>query len=86
MRDKMDHIEHLRIYAISSVQILSLVKSHAFKIERCSILLRAFAPDDPVDSDFLSQIKLAVTDWRALERERRIGKLIVRTYDFQPTE
>jgi hypothetical protein len=83
---KASRIGHLRVFAISSQQILGFVKFHGFEIERCTVLVRGFSPDDAEHRDFLSQIKLVVRDWRALERQGRIRDLAVRTYDFFPTE
>ena len=79
-------IGHLRIYAISSQQILSFLKFNDITIEKCQILLRAFDPGDKQHHDFLNQIRLVVADWRRLHSSGRIGELEIRHYDFFPTE
>ena len=80
------HIDHLRVFAISSQQILGFLRFHPFEIETCSLLLRGFARDDQAHSDFRKQIELVVRDWRVLQRDGRIKNLTVRSYDFLPTE
>lgn len=79
-------VGHLRIYAISSQQILSFLKFNDITAEKCHILLRAFEPDDMAHRDFLNQIRLVVADWRRLHTSGRIAELEIRHYDFFPTE
>jgi hypothetical protein len=79
-------IGHLRIYAISSQQILSFLKFNDIIVDKCQILLRAFDENDRPHQDFLNQIKLVVADWHHLQKSGRIGKLEIRHYDFFPTE
>jgi hypothetical protein len=83
---KIRQADHLRIFAISSQQILGFIRFHAVDINRCSLLVREFAKDDRDNRDFRKQIELVVRDWRALERDGRIKNLTVRSYDFFPTE
>lgn len=82
----INHISHLRVYAISSQQVLGFIRFHSFYVDRCSLLIRGFAEDDYKHSDFRKQIELVVKDWRALVREGRIRTLSIRSYDFLPTE
>jgi hypothetical protein len=84
--DKIQRVGHLRIFAISSQQILSFLRFHAFQVERCSILLRSFPEDDAGHADFASQIRLVVKDWYNMKRDGRIANLRIRSYDFFPTE
>ena len=79
-------VGHLRIYAISSQQILSFFKFNNFIVEKCEILVRGFSPDDPIHRDFLNQIRLVVADWRNLHASGRVAHLEIRYYDFFPTE
>jgi len=79
-------IGHLRIYAISSQQILSFLKFNDITVEKCQILIRAFEPEDKIHLDFLNQIRLVVADWRHLHKSGRIAELEIRYYDFFPTE
>jgi hypothetical protein len=79
-------IEELRVFAISSQQILSFVKHQEFTINRCTLLVRAFSPRDKQHADFQGQIKLVVSDWRRLQQAGVIGELHIRSYDFLPTE
>jgi hypothetical protein len=83
---RLSRIDHLRVFAISSQQILGFMRFHPFEIENCSLLLRGFADDDEAHRDFRKQIELVVRDWRALQRDGRIKNLTVRSYDFFPTE
>jgi hypothetical protein len=76
----------LRVYAISSQQILSFVKFHDFSIEKCHVLIRGFEEEDTAHADFLGQIRLVVADWQRLRAAGRIGELEIRYYDFLPTE
>lgn len=80
-------VGHLRIYAISSQQILSFLKFNDIIIDRCDILIRSF-PDDEMEEniDFINQIKLVVEDWKRLQINGTISNLSVRNYDFFPTE
>jgi hypothetical protein len=86
MSERNPRIGHLRIYAISSQQILSFLRFYPFHVEKCSVLLRGFPDDDAQHRDFASQIKLAVRDWRAMVPAGRIDDLSIRSYDFFPTE
>jgi hypothetical protein len=79
-------VGRLRIFAISSQQILSFVKFHDISIEKCELLVRSFDPSDAAHKDFHNQIRLVVADWHRLKTSGRIGELEVRTYDFFPTE
>ncbi len=79
-------VGYLRVFAISSQQILSLVNFHDITIEKCHILIRSFKPDDIAHADFLNQIKLVVADWRRLQKSGRIAELEIRHYGFFPTE
>jgi hypothetical protein len=76
----------LRVFAISSQQILTFMRFEGFKVEHCMLLLRAFPERDVAHRDFRNQILLAVRDWRALAKDGRIEKLTIRSYDFLPTE
>jgi len=79
-------VGHLRIYAISSQQILSFLKFNDISIEKCHILLRGFEHDDTAHQNFLNQIRLVCADWQYLHRTKRILELEIRHYDFFPTE
>jgi hypothetical protein len=83
---RLPRIDHLRVFAISSQQILGFMRFHPFEIKNCSLLLRGFADDDQAHRDFRKQIELVVRDWRVLQRDGRIKNLTVRSYDFFPTE
>jgi hypothetical protein len=78
------HVGHLRVYAISSQQILGFVRNHSFHIDRCSLLVRWFSADDR--SDFAAQVRLVLDDWAKLHRAGRIGELDISFYDFFPSE
>lgn len=82
----INHISQLRVFAISSQQILGFIRFHSFYIDQCTVLVRGFAEDDDEHRDFRKQIELVVRDWRALERDGRIRHLSIRSYDFFPTE
>lgn len=82
----MPRVGYLRIFAISSQQILSFVKFHDMYIDRCDLLVRSFPEDDEPHRAFLNQIRLVVADWRRLQETGRIGQLTIRYYDFHPTE
>ncbi len=83
---RFPRIEHLRVFAISSQQILGFMRFHPFEIANCSLLLRGFTEGDQEHRDFRKQIELVVRDWRVLQRDGRIKNLTVRSYDFFPTE
>ena len=82
----VSRIGFLRVYAISSQQILSFLKFHDLSVDKCHVLLRGFDPKDVNHRDFLNQIRLVVADWQRLNREGRITELEIRHYDFHPTE
>jgi len=79
-------VEHLRIFAISSLQILSFFKFNDIRADKCQILLRGFEENDTDHQDFLNQIKLICSDWQYLHKTNRILELEIRHYDFLPTE
>jgi hypothetical protein len=83
---KTPRVGHLRIYAISSQQILSFLKFNDIMVEKCQILLRTFESNDAPHKDFLNQIRLVVADWHYLHKSGRIAELEIRHYDFFPTE
>jgi hypothetical protein len=76
----------LRVFAISSQQILSFFKFHTMTVEHCILLLRGFDSATTKNAAFIQQIKLVVADWTRLQKEGRIKKLEIRHYNFHPTE
>jgi hypothetical protein len=76
----------LRIFAISSQQILSFFRSEDFLVDTCQLLVRAFDRNDAAHAEFQNQILLAVKDWKRLAVDGKIKTLSIRSYDFFPTE
>lgn len=76
---------NLRIFAVSSQQILTFFRSHRFIVDNCELLIRA-DPRDKRTRAWANSSRLLVQEWRTLEREGYVGKLTVRSYDFFPTE
>lgn len=80
-----EEISHLRIYAISSQQILSFINSHPTRIKQCDLLIRGI-PEGELNSLFRSQIITVISDWKRLQRQGKVDRLTIRLYDFFPTE
>jgi hypothetical protein len=76
----------LRVFAISSQQILSFMRFENFQVDKCMLLLRGFGTEDSTHSEFANQIILAARDWHRMAAEGKINNLIIRSYDFHPTE
>jgi len=57
-----------------------------FTIDKCILLLRGFKDGDAEHAEFESQIILAVRDWQRLAKDGKISQLLIRSYDFLPTE
>jgi hypothetical protein len=77
----------LRVYAVSSQMILNMVRLHEIEIDSCQVLVRSCA--DAVNSQgqqLARDITLAEQTWHGLVQEGRIRHLVVRHYDFTPTE
>jgi hypothetical protein len=79
-------IAKLRVFAISSQQILSFMQFERMQVGECKLLLRAFDPKDQNHKEFSNQIALVVRDWNRLASDGKIGHLQIRSYDFLPTE
>lgn len=79
-----DHVDHMRIYAISSEQIFSFVSNSDLTVDRCSLLIQGFPPDD--ESDFARLVRLVAHNWRLLASRGRIKQLEIRAYDYFPTD
>ena len=81
-------MEHLRVYAISSGQIVHFVNHNKLKIDRCSVLIESkdHYPDARQREIFKTQALSAIHDWRSLVDAGRIGCLEVLRYDFHPIE
>jgi hypothetical protein len=82
------HVEHMRVYAISSVQIVQFVNHNKLKMDRCSLLVQNVGQHpDARRREFLEhQTLVAIHEWRSLVDAGRIGRLEVLRYDFHPTE
>ena len=81
-----NRINTLRIFAISSQQILSFMRYEDFRIDNCHLLLRGFDSADTSHAEFAAQIRLVVRDWHRMHSEGRVANLTIRSYDFHPTE
>lgn len=79
-----DRIGHLRVYAISSQQVFSFISNSKVMVDRCSLLIQGFPPDDR--SDFAHQVGLVARDWRRLADQGRIRDLEIQSYDYFPTD
>jgi len=78
----------LRIYAISTRQIVTFFSSHQFSVERCEILI--YQPGSSGNRtegalDF-GDAAYPVELWRSMQKEGRVGALTIRSYDFLPME
>lgn len=76
----------VRVFAISSQQVLSFFKAEGLEAGTCYLLVRAFGPHASDHAEFKNQIMLAVRDWRRLAVEGKIKQLKIGSYDFFPTE
>lgn len=81
-----NHVETLRVFAISSAQIVSFMNIRKLTVEKCYLLLRGFDEHDTIHREFNAQIQLAIRDWQRLTKEGKIHSLEIRSYDFLPTE
>lgn len=76
----------LRIYAVSSQQILSFFSAENISAETVHLIIRGFDPNDAAHQQFSNQIHLVAKDWERLARKASIKSLIIRSYDHFPTE
>jgi hypothetical protein len=76
-------VKHLRVYAVTSQQIISFLQHSGITVERCSLLIRKPAADLPL---LASQLDAAVADWKALADGGLVDSLQIRRYDFPPLE
>ncbi len=82
------HVEHLRVYAISSIQIVHFVNHNKLKIDKCSVLVQSSHrhPDARQKEISENQALSAIHEWRSLVDVGRIRHLEILRYDFHPTE
>jgi hypothetical protein len=76
----------VRIYAISSQQLLSFFSAENFEADEVRILVRGIKVLGEENNEFGSQIRLVMQDWNRLARAGKIASLKIRCYDFLPTE
>lgn len=80
--------DRLRIFAITTQQIVTFFDSHQFSVGHCEILIHG--PTSPKGKHgnglHLDLTSYPIEMWRSLEKEGRIGKLTVRSYEFLPTQ
>jgi len=76
-------VGHLRVYAVTSQQIISFLQHSGISAERCSLLIRKPVAGLPLMN---SQLEATILDWKALEAQGLIGSLEIRRYDFPPLE
>ena len=76
-------VQHLRIYSITSAQMVSFLEHSGIVVDRCSLLISRATSGQPLME---GQIEAALQGWRALVENGKINSLEVRRYDFYPTE
>jgi hypothetical protein len=76
-------VKHLRVYAVTSQQIISFLQHSGITAERCSLLIRKPTAALPL---MASQLDAAVAEWKALAGRGLVGSLEIRRYDFPPLE
>lgn len=76
-------VQHLRIYSITSAQMVSFLEHSGIIVDRCSLLISKATSGRPLME---GQIEAALQGWRALVENGKIISLEVRRYDFFPTE
>jgi hypothetical protein len=81
-----DRWASMRVFAVSSQQIVTFFRSHRLVVEKCEILIHEPPLKATRNRSSSSPVPFYIQDWRTLQREGFIGKLIIRSYDFLPTE
>lgn len=76
-------IQHLRIYSITSAQMVSFLEHSGIIVDKCSLLISRPTDDRPLME---GQIQAALQGWRALVESGIINTINVRRYNFYPTE
>lgn len=76
-------VRHLRVYAVTSQQIISFLQHSGITAERCSVLIRKPTAGLPL---MKSQLDAVVQDWKVLADQGLVGSLEIRRYDFPPLE
>lgn len=76
-------IQHLRIYSITSAQMVSFLEHSGIIVDKCSLLVSKPTADRPLME---GQIQAALQGWRALVENGIINSIEVRRYNFYPTE
>jgi hypothetical protein len=76
-------VKQLRVYAVTSQQIISFLEHSGISAERCSLLIREPVAGLPLLN---SQLEATILNWKALADQGLIGSLEIRRYDFQPLE
>jgi uncharacterized protein YoxC len=75
-------VQHLRIYAITSAQMVSFLQHSGIIVDRCSLLISKSTQRPLMEA----QIEAAIQGWRALVETGTIAHVEVKRYDFFPTE
>jgi hypothetical protein len=76
-------VTHLKVYAVTSQQVVSFLQHSGITAERCSLLIRKPEAGLPLQA---SQLDAVIAEWKALVGQGLIGSLDIRRYDFPPLE
>jgi hypothetical protein len=85
--DGKHDVNEMRIFALTTAQILPIMKGLTFKIATCYILLPRFVghPLAPRESKNNTRVEGFVAEWKMLQRQGRITTLEIRYYDHLPS-
>jgi hypothetical protein len=80
-------INEMRIFAVTSATILSIIEGSKFSIGTCSILLPRFVTPVPATREAKTKTEVhdAVKSWKLLKKNGRIKTLQIRYYDKFPS-
>lgn len=72
---KLHNVKQIRVYAISSYMILSLFSSNNIKVEKCNVLIRAYAAAKLLEEDNQGterEIIQMIGEWKTQKRRRNV--------------
>jgi hypothetical protein len=76
-------VHELRVYAISSAQIVNFITHNNFEIDKCQLLVQRVTDNREL---FSQVVEVAINDWRKLLEAGKIRELEVLRYDYHPTD
>lgn len=86
LKSRVSRVGTLRVFAASSKDIFTFTSFHGFTIDHLHLLIRGFDPVNQAQSEAAVHVRQMVREWQSLQKTPRLNEMVLRSYDFLPTE